>query len=150
MENLTRLIVHVPSCCFELGGEWGIVDGWDCESRAGQHCPDSGWREVQFWKTAPGRYSVLTQFDLGAIDLRTKGRSFAVPIIIIQGGEDYGTPVELARSYFDLVDAPYKRFVVLEGAGHTALTEDSDRFAAALDEYVRPIVEKHGAIAAQQ
>jgi pimeloyl-ACP methyl ester carboxylesterase len=76
-------------------------------------------------------------FDLGAIDLRTMGRRFAVPFIIIQGGEDYGTPVELARSYFDLVEAPYKRFVVLDGAGHTALTDDSDRFAAAMDEHVR-------------
>ena len=84
------------------------------------------------------------QFDLGAIDLRTRGRSFEVPVVIIQGGEDYGTPVELARSYFDLIAAPYKRFVVLDGAGHTALTDDSGRFAAALDEHVRPIVEERG------
>ena len=71
-----------------------------------------------------------------------------MPVIIIQGGEDYGTPVELARSYFDLITAPYKRFVVLDGAGDTALTDDSGRFAAALDEHVRPIVEKRGGIGA--
>ena len=88
------------------------------------------------------------QFDLGAIDLRMRGRNFAVPVIIIQGGEDYGAPVELARSYVDLITAPYKRFVVLDGAGHTALTDDSGRFAAALDEHVRPIVEKRGWIGA--
>ena len=57
------------------------------------------------------------QFDLGAMDLRASGREFALPIVIIQGAEDYATPAELARVYFDSIVAPQKTFVTLEGRG---------------------------------
>ena len=78
-------------------------------------------------------------FDLGAMDLRTSGRDFAVPIVIIQGEEDYDTPVELARPYFDSITAPQKTFVTLADAGHTALVDNADAFLAALNEHVLPL-----------
>jgi pimeloyl-ACP methyl ester carboxylesterase len=79
------------------------------------------------------------QFDLGAMDLRTSGTSFALPIIIIQGGKDLDTPVELARSYFDSVTAPRKVFVTLPNGWHTAIVYDRTSFLAALSEHVLPL-----------
>lgn len=79
------------------------------------------------------------QFDLGAMDLRKSGTSFALPIIVIQGGKDLDTPVELARSYFDSVTAPHKVFVTLPDGGHTAVVYDRTSFLAALNEHVLPL-----------
>jgi pimeloyl-ACP methyl ester carboxylesterase len=78
-------------------------------------------------------------FDLGALDLRTQETDFALPMFVIQGAADYDTPADLARAYFDLLTAPRKQFVLLEGAGHTALADRADAFLAALNEHVRPL-----------
>ena len=79
-------------------------------------------------------------FDLGAMDLRRSATSFALPIVIIQGAEDYDTPIELARGYFDSITVPRKEFVALPNGGHTALLDDRADFLAALETYVRPLV----------
>jgi len=79
------------------------------------------------------------QFDLGAMDLRTSPREFAVPIVIVQGAEDVDTPIELARAYLDSIAAPYKLLVPLERGGHTALVDDAEAFARALNEHVLPL-----------
>jgi pimeloyl-ACP methyl ester carboxylesterase len=79
------------------------------------------------------------QFDLGAMDLRRSGKEFAVPIVIIQGAEDYGTPVELARSYLNSITAPKTELIVLEDAGHTALVDNAGAFLAALNASILPL-----------
>ena len=79
------------------------------------------------------------QFNLGSMDLRKRSRDFALPIMIIQGAEDYDTPVELALAYFDSVSAPQKEFVTLEDAGHTALIYNSGAFLSALNAHARPL-----------
>ncbi len=38
------------------------------------------------------------QFDLGAVDLRTSGLAFELPIFVFQGEDDFLTPAELARA----------------------------------------------------
>ena len=78
-------------------------------------------------------------FDLGAMDLRKHDATFAVPIVVIQGGEDYDTPIELARGYFDSVSAPRKEFVTLPRGGHTVLIDDAASFVAELHEHVLPL-----------
>jgi pimeloyl-ACP methyl ester carboxylesterase len=79
------------------------------------------------------------QFDLGAMDLRKSGRSFALPIFIFQGGEDFETPVELARDWLDSVSAPRKELVTLPNGGHTALVYDRASFLAELNARVLPL-----------
>ena len=78
-------------------------------------------------------------FDLGAMDLRRSATEFALPIVIIQGAEDYDTPLELARGYFDSITAPSKELVSLPNGGHTALVDDRASFLAALNEHVLPL-----------
>jgi pimeloyl-ACP methyl ester carboxylesterase len=75
--------------------------------------------------------------DLGSIDLRTSARKFELPLIVIQGAQDYLTPAELARRYFGELEAPHAEFVTIRG-GHTALLDNPDEFLRALDEHVRP------------
>jgi fermentation-respiration switch protein FrsA (DUF1100 family) len=52
---------------------------------------------------------------------------FALPYYVIQGRDDLFSPTPLAETYFTKVEAPAKRLVVIEGAGHFAspLTKQS-------------------------
>jgi pimeloyl-ACP methyl ester carboxylesterase len=72
-------------------------------------------------------------------DARALGRHFAVPVFIVDGDRDLTTPADLARDWFETIDAPRKGFVLLTGAGHSALLTMPDRFHAVLSTYVRPL-----------
>jgi len=75
-------------------------------------------------------------------DARDLGPKFALPFFIINGRLDHVTPTALARTYFDGVKAPQKTFVVLNGAGHSAVITEPDAFLHALVTYVRPVAMK--------
>ncbi|MFL5639710.1 MAG: alpha/beta fold hydrolase [Gemmatimonadaceae bacterium] len=64
--------------------------------------------------------------------LSTSSLRFELPYFVIQGQDDWFTPTDPARAYFDKVVAPRKRMVVLEGAGHFALVTHASAFIAAL------------------
>jgi pimeloyl-ACP methyl ester carboxylesterase len=60
-------------------------------------------------------------------------------MFVFQGAEDDFTPTRLAKAYVDGITAPQKQFVVIAGAGHTALNTKSDEFLKLLDQWVRPL-----------
>ncbi len=72
-------------------------------------------------------------------DARTLGPEFAMPFFIFNGDEDLVTPIDLARQYFDTVEAPRKEFVVLSGGGHSAVLTMPEAFLSELVARVRPI-----------
>ena len=87
-------------------------------------------------KFAAGRiYNELIPYDA-----RKLGLHFEVPFFIIQGEEDSVTPTNLARAYFDSVDAPVKEFVTIKDAGHSALLTKSDEFLRDVLDHVLPVV----------
>lgn len=59
--------------------------------------------------------------------------SVPVPVLILQGDEDIQTPTLIAREYFDRLQAPAKRFVLIPGGGHNAVLAMPDRFLEALE-----------------
>jgi pimeloyl-ACP methyl ester carboxylesterase len=73
------------------------------------------------------------------IDLMTWGPEFALPVILIQGAEDDVTPTSEVRQYFEWIQAPSKQFLVIEGAGHNAVTSHSEAFGKLLTQHVRPL-----------
>lgn len=88
-----------------------------------------------------GLYSIPPLYrDMIAFDARRVGRTFTVPIFMIQGDLDNVTPTPSVRAYFDEITAPQKEFIVLKGDGHLALLTDLDRFLATLMARVRPLV----------
>ncbi len=76
------------------------------------------------------------------VDVRSAGLTFAVPFFVIQGDEDSQTPAELARTYFDAIEAPAKAYIPLKGGGHFAVITMSDAFLNALVRRVRPFAVK--------
>jgi len=54
--------------------------------------------------------------------------SWEIPVYIIQGEHDHFTEVSIAKQYFDSIQAPYKRFYLIEGATHQAFGENPKKF----------------------
>jgi pimeloyl-ACP methyl ester carboxylesterase len=77
-----------------------------------------------------------------AIDAKTLGGEFRVPIFVIQGAEDFTTPTSLARSFESSIRSPRKAFVPIEEGGHFAVFMKSDAFLAALVRLVYPLVNR--------
>jgi pimeloyl-ACP methyl ester carboxylesterase len=72
-------------------------------------------------------------------DLFTTAPTLNVPVVIIQGRDDWFTPTRPAMEYFEFLRAPQKRFIVIDGAAHFALVTHQSEFLNALRETVRPM-----------
>lgn len=101
-------------------------------------------------EVAPGvtpavRFSMNSLWpDIVRDDLLEQDLRFRVPVIMIQGAQDITTPTGVARTYFEQIEAPAKRFIVLQRTGHLALYREPDRFLAALDASVRRVAAPAG------
>jgi pimeloyl-ACP methyl ester carboxylesterase len=73
-------------------------------------------------------------------ELQTTARTFKMPFFVIQGSEDMATPTSVAVKYFDLVQAPKKKLILIDHAGHFALVTHREEFLAALVKNVRPLL----------
>lgn len=99
-----------------------------------------GWSLWDLYETlqAP-KYAEAATFDADAsYDARQLGTRYALAFFIINGSEDHITPTDLAKRYFDTIQAPTSAFVVIAGAGHSAAITEPDRFLRALVTRVRP------------
>jgi len=76
----------------------------------------------------------------GAVTAAALGGSFALPVFVLQGAEDFTTPTSLARSFVASIRAPAKAFVAIEGAGHFAVFMKPAEFVDGLAAHVRPLV----------
>ena len=55
---------------------------------------------------------------ISTIDLSKLGREFEVPVYLVQGAEDLVTTPDVSRAWFDMIEAPRKRYVLVPRAGH--------------------------------
>jgi pimeloyl-ACP methyl ester carboxylesterase len=65
-------------------------------------------------------------------DLSATATSFRLPYYVIQGRQDLFTPTILVEAYFNNVSAPKKRLIIIEDAGHFALSTHQAEVIAAL------------------
>lgn len=61
-------------------------------------------------------------------------RRLEVPVAVTQGRHDYNTPSAIAKEWFDLLDAPYKKWVWFENSAHSPDVEEPEKWSATLDE----------------
>ena len=76
------------------------------------------------------------------VDLTVLGPNFAVPVFMFQGVEDDYAPFELAKFYFDAINAPQKEFVAVPGAGHYAAFSHPDEIQTLLMTKVHPLAQQ--------
>ena len=83
--------------------------------------------------------------DQMAADLAATAGRIETAFFLIQGRDDVITPTLAAVDYFDRVKAPYKKLVLIPGAGHFAYMTAPDAFLDALVDAVRPVAIARGA-----
>ncbi|WP_066399528.1 alpha/beta fold hydrolase [Neobacillus mesonae] len=85
-------------------------------------------------------YSLDHLFDeLINFDFKKYGK-FELPVFIFHGDHDIITPTELARAYYDEIEAPHKEFVLIKNAGHLACFARPNQFLEELINRVCPLV----------
>jgi proline iminopeptidase len=67
-----------------------------------------------------------------ATDLPATAISFKIPYYVIQGRHDLFSPTPLVEAYFNKISAPKKRLIIIEDAGHFALSTHQAEVIAAL------------------
>ncbi len=78
-------------------------------------------------------------FEISTYDVTKLGRDFDVPIFIFNGDQDWVTPMNTSKAWFDTIRAPGKGYVVLRGGGHMAVQTMPDVFLRELVARVRPL-----------
>lgn len=76
--------------------------------------------------------------QLQEVDLRTQATRLDVPVYLVQGRFEIPGRAQLADEWFDRLDAPSKRRVVLDTAGHRPLFEQPAAFHDFLTDVVLP------------
>lgn len=75
------------------------------------------------------------------------GTKFDLPFFLFQGEKDVLTSPELARRFFDDVQAPVKGFALIEDCSHFAAFRRPEQFLELLLAHVRPVVVSESAVA---
>jgi pimeloyl-ACP methyl ester carboxylesterase len=92
-------------------------------------------KELADWQAGRQAFTPRLLQQIAGVDLYATTTRVAVPFVIIEGSDDWNTPAAAARAYFDEVEAPWKDFVVVDGAGHFAHLTHTPQFLAALREH---------------
>ncbi len=104
--------------------------------RASEYSLGDLWR----WLEGAQRGSGPMWPEYRARDLMAEVPVMPVPMLLISGGRDLNTPVELASEWFDAVAAPKgKRHEVFEGSGHAPFLTEPERFAEAVRRFARSL-----------
>ena len=74
--------------------------------------------------------------QINALDSSLYAGTFAVPVFVFQGANDFTAPISLARAFVRSIRAPRKDFVVIPQAGHFALFSQPDAFLNALSAHL--------------
>jgi pimeloyl-ACP methyl ester carboxylesterase len=99
--------------------------------------------DVNDWLDGQGLSAERLVPETSALEARTLGGDFALPVFVIQGSEDFTTPTRLARELVESIRAPQKAFVAIEG-GHFAVFTKSETFLKELAARVLPLVSASG------
>ena len=91
--------------------------------------PHYGLKDIVSWYRG-SRHSLRQHFtaDYWLLDLKATHTEFKVPVFLLLGANDQNTPTSLAREYFELLRAPRKELVIVDGAGHMVFFEAPARF----------------------
>ncbi|HSI50862.1 MAG TPA: alpha/beta fold hydrolase [Ideonella sp.] len=77
---------------------------------------------------------------LASTDLPGLGLKFGLPVFFVQGEEDLVTTPDVARRYFDSIEAPQKDWVLLPRTGHDPNPAMRDAQFSLLKERVLPLI----------
>lgn len=101
--------------------------------------PQYGLRDLASFVVAdPHIYDRLYRYMDGH-DVRAMGMKTSLPVIIIEGDQDWQTPWPLSKRYVDDLQSPDKAFYLIPRVGHAGPADDPQAFAQILRTKVRPL-----------
>jgi len=101
--------------------------------------PDYSDQDLEAGKTAGVTLMALLP-ELGNLDLRDVIR-LDCPIVVFAGEHDYATPTEVAKAWFDRLEAPSKRFIFFPEVAHMLQYEVPGKLLLHLVRDVLPLAE---------
>ncbi|MGG3468701.1 alpha/beta hydrolase [Neobacillus pocheonensis] len=76
-----------------------------------------------------GRFSLESMWgQVIEVDFLKNTPRFEVPVYIFAGRQDYQTPSELAKRFYDVLECPHKEFVWFEKSAHLISFEEPEKF----------------------
>jgi pimeloyl-ACP methyl ester carboxylesterase len=96
--------------------------------------------DINDWLDGQGLSAERLVPETSALEAKTLGGNFALPVFVIQGSEDFTTPTSLAKAFVSSIRAPEKTFVEIESSGHFAVFTKSEAFLNELVAKVLPLV----------
>lgn len=87
------------------------------------------------------RFSLQAMWsEVSRLDLRTLAPTLQMPVFFLLGRKDHWVPPETSVAYFEALNAPSKKLLWFENAGHEVFIDEPEAFNAAMAETVRPAV----------
>lgn len=105
--------------------------------------PNYTLRDLNEWIDGQSLSAERLVPQTSALKPEALGGDFALPVLVIQGAEDFTTPTTLANTFVNSIRAPHKAFVSIEEGGHFAVFMKSDAFLDALVSRVLPLTKDH-------
>lgn len=96
--------------------------------------PEFSWKDLKWFLAASDSENIINcqkelveymYFDFNAENITNE---HYVPICFIQGENDWITPTDMVRSYYDTLSTSSKEFVVIDNAGHTPFLDNPEQF----------------------
>ena len=153
-EEALRELRAIGKPPFQTMDESQVARKWDAEfAPPSEKAFNNQLRLLKTMATAPGSspgdvLDIISGVEFSAKQLipqydqteaRDLGRTFEVPLIFIQGDQDYLTSTALVKDYAAWVQAPRKDVIILPGAGHSVALAMPGRFIDILVGRVRPL-----------
>ena len=134
-------ILTVRKWARRYNGGWYGKPTFDLMFSLDEWAPEYSQADVDAQRAATQRFTRnLTGGRGGGKPLSSLTRQ-RVPVIVIQGRHDLHTPYEPARTFFETIEAPHKRFITLERAAHAPMFEQPGEFLLTLIREVLPLTE---------
>jgi len=112
--------------------------------------PEFSWNDLKWFLTASNSENIMNcqkelveymYFDFNAEKI---GNEYSVPVCFIQGGADWITPTDMVKSYYDAISANYKKFVVIDNAGHTPFLDNPEQFCNEVRQFLEEAISSTG------
>ena len=125
------------------GGVMAHRRGNSAESHLAQLSPDYTDEEIaHIWDGNEFTERFLLS-EVLSLDLSVT-RKLKCPLIIFAGRYDVNVNSQVAKAWFEKVEAPAKQFVWFEESAHLPMTEEPGKFLMSLERYARPIAQEAG------
>ena len=78
--------------------------------------------------------------EISKLDLFEEIDTIDIPVVFFHGSGDYQVPVNVARSYYEHLNAPYKKFIEFKECAHGVHTEKPEEFKKYLVDVLDPLL----------